>query len=163
MDSNKVCSILQLAIRFEFSTLITDCVKVIRDCSSSILEEIDLVRCDRVTLKHILSMENLNCHEHDVFAACIKWAMEHQKLSVERKKFTSKNLKEWLGECWYLIRFPTMKIDEFTTIAKVYRNYFENDEIADILGYIVKQIPMKNCLYETDASDNDEDNEEYDL
>lgn len=147
LDRNNVCSILKIAIRYEFSKLIADCEKVIREYSSSVLDDIDFVRCDRVTLKYILSMENLDCHESDVFTACIKWAMEQQKLSVERKKFTSRNLKEWLGECWNLIRFPTMKIDEFTTIATDYRNYFESDEIADILGYIVHKTPMKNSSY----------------
>lgn len=77
----------------------------------------------------------------------MNWAMERQKMGIQNQKFTTKNLKDWLDECWYLIRFPTMTINQFTACMTTCKIYFDNDEVANIMGYIVDKKPLKDDVY----------------
>lgn len=147
LTQHNVCSILKIAVRYEFPQLISKCEGLITSIPNLIFRNIDFIRCDRFVLKQILVMDQLDCSEITVFNACMNWAMERQTLAKEKKKFTSNTLKDWLGDCWHLIRFPTMTIQDFTSCIKTYKNYFENDEIANIMGFIVNDDPFEFSLF----------------
>lgn len=104
----------QLAIWLNNEKLKHFCEHQIQWLSDDVLES-KLQQCGRESLKHILQLDALTCKEFKLFHGC--------------------NLKRQLGDCFYLIRFGEMTIDEFGDILsnKLYSDLFTKDELAEIM------------------------------
>ena len=61
-------------------------------------------------LHEVLQLELRINQEFDVFKAAVKWA--HEKCQELQKSIEGSNLREALGENLFLIRFPTMTVDD---------------------------------------------------
>lgn len=73
------------------------------------------VDIDMNTLESVLSRETLNCKEMALFEAAINWARaECLRREVDA---TPQNIRAALGKALYLIRIPTMALDEFANGA----------------------------------------------
>lgn len=88
-------------------------------------------RCEKETLKRILHLD-LICKEIEVFNACLKWA-KYRCEQNDLDETQAKNLKLHLGDCLSLIRFGTMKSDEFTALAMKNDGLFTPEEFKDII------------------------------
>lgn len=90
-------------------------------------------------IKAILDSEVIKQSETDVFNFAICWAKS--KLTNEFKrdiKPRERNLlyRETLGLFLYLIRFPSMTIEEFKSITQEYDGLLTTAEVFDIVAYI---------------------------
>lgn len=73
------------------------------------------VDIDVSTLESVLARETLNSKEINLFEAALAWA---QAECVRREiEATPSNKRAMLGSAIYLIRFPTMSLDEFANSA----------------------------------------------
>lgn len=73
------------------------------------------VDIDMSTLKSVLSRETLNCKETHLLDAALKWA-ESECIRRELQP-SPQNKRAVLSDTLYLIRIPTMSIDEFANGA----------------------------------------------
>lgn len=73
------------------------------------------VDIDVSTLESVLARETLNCKEINLFEAALAWA----QAECSRKEIESSpnNKRAMLGSAIYLIRFPTMSLEEFANSA----------------------------------------------
>ena len=100
------------------------------------------VDIDINTLESVLSRETLNCKEMHLFEAALNWAAaECVRKDLEP---TPANKRAVLGNCLYLIRIPTMSLDEFAN-ATAQLGILTKDETIDIfLHFTAKSKPSLN-------------------
>lgn len=80
-------------------------------------------------------MNELACNETEILDACLSWTKNAcQQDGIDGNN--AENLRFKLGECFYLIRFAEMKVEEFAAHTVSYRGLLTGDEIADIV-YII--------------------------
>lgn len=73
------------------------------------------VEIDIHTLESVLARETLNCKEMHLFEAALNWAAaECTRLDLEP---TPQNRRNALGNALYLVRIPTMTLEEFANGA----------------------------------------------
>lgn len=73
------------------------------------------VDIDMSTLESVLARETLNCKEMNLLEAALNWAgAECARQDIEP---TPQNKRSVLGSALYLIRIPTMTLDEFANGA----------------------------------------------
>lgn len=123
----------ELALFHAQNDLIAQCEGRIQSNPKSIFESSSFKSCQHVILKRILLL-NLRCNELLVFNACMDWA----KQACERANVIpdTYNCKTMLGDCFQLIRFPTMSHGEFSTALKNHRGLFDIDTLTDIVVHI---------------------------
>lgn len=73
------------------------------------------VDIDVSTLESVLARETLNCKEINLFEAALAWA--HAECVRRDIDPTPTNKRVMLGGAIYLIRFPTMSLEEFANSA----------------------------------------------
>uniref|UniRef100_A0A182JPJ6 PHR domain-containing protein n=1 Tax=Anopheles christyi TaxID=43041 RepID=A0A182JPJ6_9DIPT len=97
------------------------------------------VDIDLKTFETILARETLNCKEIHLFEAALSWAHAAcTKMDIEP---TSSNKRQLLGQALYLIRIPTMTLEEFANrVAQL--GILTNQETIDIfLTFTAKNKP----------------------
>lgn len=101
--------------------------------------------CNFSVMQHIFQMDCLNCSEYDVFIAAMTWGISVCK----RKKLAAsfEDIRRELGDCFKLIRFPTMSPIEFTSCYNKYPNLLEESEFCDIIRYILTKRPLTYATY----------------
>ncbi|XP_031634306.1 BTB/POZ domain-containing protein 2-like [Contarinia nasturtii] len=131
LNANNLCWGYQLALSIKNQNLIEFCENEISKSPKEVFASEPFERCDSDTLENILKL-NLTCNEADILNACIKWA----KNACRQNDFDEnqgKHLKNQLGDCFKLIRFGTMKMNEFTAFAVTHDGFFTPDEFKDII------------------------------
>lgn len=73
------------------------------------------VDIDVSTLESVLARETLNCKEINLFEAALAWA--HAECLRREIEPLPTNKRNMLGSAIYLIRFPTMTLEEFANSA----------------------------------------------
>ncbi|XP_055306153.1 BTB/POZ domain-containing protein 2-like [Sitodiplosis mosellana] len=132
LSLDDICWGYQLAYFLHNDKLKEYCVKVISAFPLDIFKSNSFHQCNPVILQQILQLDSLNCNESDVFDACLSWAKNYCNQNGMDDS-NAQNLKSALGECFELIRFGAMKVDEFTVHAKLYTGMFSDGELADLL------------------------------
>lgn len=97
------------------------------------------VDIDLKTFETILARETLNCKEIHLFEAALNWAHAAcTKIDIEP---TSNNRRQVLGQALYLVRIPTMSLEEFANrVAQL--GILTNQETIDIfLNFTAKNKP----------------------
>lgn len=92
----------------------------------------EFLHCDQSILEHILQAELTTRSEIDVFKACMAWS----KLSCRKNELDENvvaNVKDQLGNCFYLIRFGTMPQSRINKILKDKSDLFTRDELVELL------------------------------
>lgn len=135
-----MCTIYQMALLYDNCYLIDFCEEKIQIDPKSIFDTSSFKNCDRVVLKCILAM-NLLCDELTVFNACVDWA----KNACDRSNIvgSSENYKKVLGDCFQLIRFPSMTNQEFCTVLQNHKNFFNVNSLTDIFMHITLRQPLQ--------------------
>lgn len=122
----------QLALTLQNMELKEFCEEHIKLHARNVLKSDIFPHCDRIVLKNILKMDDLQCQESDIFDACIEWARFNcKKNGLDEKKM--ENLREQLRECFYLIRFCTMGMNIFLQHTEPFKELFTQDEINEII------------------------------
>lgn len=122
-----------MAISMNNQNLKSFCERNIRSLTNKQFNIDIFLHCDPKVVKHVLQLETLSCGGAHSFMACIAWA----KQSCEAKgldKNVPENLKNQLGDCFYLIQFASMEDEEIGVILsnKLYGDLFTKEELADI-------------------------------
>lgn len=135
-----MCLVYQMALLYSNTDLIEYCEEKIQIDPKSIFDTSSFKNCDRVILKCILAI-NLHCDELTVFNACMDWA----KNTCERDNIVGNagNYKKVLGDCFQLIRFPSMTNQEFCSVLKNHKSFFDIDEMTDIFMHITLKQPLQ--------------------
>lgn len=120
-----VLELQYLANKYFIKNLQEKCVKFIEENTDKVLSR---QNTDIEMVKHILTLDKVNCNEIRIFNLILIWA----------ESFCSKNDEELssLRELFRLIRFPTMKAVEFGECIKEYSDLFTTEEIGEIFLYI---------------------------
>lgn len=87
------------------------------------------VDIDMATLESVLARETLNCKEMNLLEAALNWATaECGRRDVE---ITPQNKRDVLGSALYLLRIPTMSLEEFANGA-AQKGILTDQETIDI-------------------------------
>lgn len=142
MSTNNVCWCYELALLFDLGHLIGACEEKICSETQKVLESYAFLNCSRHILGRILLMDNLSCDEIHVFQASMLWAMEAcKRAGIDDNN--ADNLKQQLGSCFELIRFPAMSAEDFYTCIADKENLFTSTEIMDILSHLTLHRPLR--------------------
>ncbi|CAH0550098.1 unnamed protein product [Brassicogethes aeneus] len=115
LTAKNACLLLSQSRLFEEPELMQRCWEVIDAQAEMALKSEGFVDIDMSTLESVLGRETLNCKEMNLLEAALNWAMaECQRKDLEP---TPQNKRAVLGNALYLIRIPTMTLEEFANGA----------------------------------------------
>lgn len=129
---DNVVFVLGLAMLYEHRKLIKLCERSIVRKTVAVLKSSGFLECNRQVLAHILNSNVFICSEVELFEACMAWVKVKCGLNVLSKECVD----EHLGELFYGIRFGSMAIEEFCTLAKKYNAVLSKDfqTITNLIG-----------------------------
>ncbi|XP_059483082.1 BTB/POZ domain-containing protein 6-B-like isoform X1 [Neocloeon triangulifer] len=115
LTAKNACLLLSQSRLFEEPELMQRCWEVIDAQAEMALCSEGFVDIDLNTLESVLSRETLNCKETALFDAAINWA----RAECFRRELepTPHNVRCALGKALFLVRIPTMALDEFANGA----------------------------------------------
>lgn len=85
-------------------------INVLKQAEMALRSE-GFVDIDMSTLESVLARETLNCKEINLFDAALCWA--HAECCRRDIDPTAQNKRAMLGNAIYLVRIPTMNLEEF--------------------------------------------------
>lgn len=142
MSTQNVCSCYELALLYDLGHLIGVCEEKICLETQKVLESSSFLHCSRHILGRILLMDGLSCDEIHIFQASMMWAMEAcKRAGIDENN--AENLKQQLGHCFDLIRFPAMSAEDFYTCIADKENLLTSNEIMDILSHLTLHRPLR--------------------
>lgn len=115
LTARNACLLLSQSRLFDEAELMSRCWEVIDAQAQLALDSEGFSEIDIETLKQILQRETLNCKETVIFQAALQWAAaecKRRNLQVD-----STNCRNVLGDALYLIRLPTMALEDFANDA----------------------------------------------
>ncbi|XP_031625582.1 BTB/POZ domain-containing protein 6-B-like [Contarinia nasturtii] len=131
---DNICWGYQMALYLEYDALIKLFEISFVKSGEEILATKAFQQCEYDTLRRILAL-NFPCSEVNVFNACLKWAQNScEKNGLDAKK--GEDIKSQLGDCFKLIRFGAMTIEELYAISKEYTGLFTLEELLDAVSVI---------------------------
>ncbi|XP_049286226.1 BTB/POZ domain-containing protein 6-B isoform X1 [Anopheles funestus] len=139
LTAKNACLLLSQSRLFEEPELMQRCWEVIDAQAEMAIKSDGFVDIDLKTFETILARETLNCKEIHLFEAALSWAHGAcTKMDIEP---TSSNKRQLLGQALYLIRIPTMTLEEFANrVAQL--GILTNQETIDIfLNFTAKNKP----------------------
>lgn len=140
LSDQTVCWVYDLALMFNLGHLINLCQEKICLETVSVLTSQSFKTCGSNILKKILELDELSCDEIFVFNQVMEWATEACRRSNIEPTLENKKLE--LGQCFDLIRFPTMSSEQFS-VCIAEDGLFEGAELIDILGYLTLRRTLK--------------------
>lgn len=142
LSTHNVCGCYELALLFNLTHLIGVCEEKICMETQKVLESNSFLSCSRHILGRILLMDGLSCDEIRIFQATMMWAMEScKRAGIDESNV--ENLKQQLGNCFDLIRFPAMSAEDFYTCIADKENLLTSNEIMDILSHLTLHRPLQ--------------------
>ncbi|XP_074661540.1 BTB/POZ domain-containing protein 6-B-like [Tubulanus polymorphus] len=111
LSAKNACVLLSQSCLFEENELMLRCWEVIDAQAEEALGSDGFVDIDYKTLETVLARETLNAKEISLFNAAYRWSeVECLRRGIETNPT---NLRKVLGRSLYLIRLPTMELEEF--------------------------------------------------
>ncbi|XP_026473165.1 BTB/POZ domain-containing protein 6-B-like [Ctenocephalides felis] len=137
LTAKNACLLLSQSRLFEEPDLMERCWEVIDAQAEEALKSDGFVDIDSSTLESVLSRETLNCKEMNLFEAALNWA----KAECLRRDLepSPQNKRSMLGQNLYLIRLPTVTLDEFANRAAQY-GVLTPQETIDLFLYFTATI-----------------------
>jgi len=115
LTAKNACLLLSQSRLFEEPELMQRCWEVIDAQAEMALKSEGFVDIDMSTLESVLGRETLNCREMNLLEAALNWASaECQRRDIEVTPINKRNV---LGRALYLVRIPTMSLEEFANGA----------------------------------------------
>ncbi|XP_076984480.1 BTB/POZ domain-containing protein 6 isoform X2 [Tamandua tetradactyla] len=115
LEAKNACVLLSQSRLFEEPELTQRCWEVIDAQAEMALRSEGFCEIDRQTLEIILTREALNTKEAVVFEAVLNWAEAECKR--QGLPISPRNKRHVLGRALYLVRIPTMTLEEFANGA----------------------------------------------
>ena len=133
IDAGNACLLLSHSRLFDEPELIQRCLDVIDSQAGEAFQSDSFTEIDYKTLEQILGREYLRVEEKVVYAAATRWA-EAECLRQGRDA-SPQQCREVLGDALYLIRFPTMTLDDFSKGA-AQSDLLRKQDVIDLLLYL---------------------------
>ncbi|XP_051834070.1 BTB/POZ domain-containing protein 6 isoform X1 [Antechinus flavipes] len=115
LEAKNACVLLSQSRLFEEPELTQRCWEVIDAQAEMALKSEGFCEIDQQTLEIILTRESLNTKEVVIFEAVLNWAEAECKR--EGLPITPRNKRKVLGKVLFLVRIPTMTLEEFANGA----------------------------------------------
>ncbi|XP_068938448.1 BTB/POZ domain-containing protein 6 [Petaurus breviceps papuanus] len=115
LEAKNACVLLSQSRLFEEPELTQRCWEVIDAQAEMALKSEGFCEIDQQTLEIILNRESLNTKEVVIFEAVLNWAEAECKR--EGLPITPRNKRKVLGRVLFLVRIPTMTLEEFANGA----------------------------------------------
>ncbi|XP_054826588.1 BTB/POZ domain-containing protein 6 isoform X3 [Eublepharis macularius] len=115
LEAKNACVLLSQSRLFEEPELTQRCWEVIDAQAEMALKSEGFCEIDQQTLEIIVTREALNTKEVVVFEAVLNWAEAECKR--QGLPITPRNKRNVLGKALYLVRIPTMTLEEFANGA----------------------------------------------
>ncbi|XP_065565306.1 BTB/POZ domain-containing protein 3-like isoform X2 [Artemia franciscana] len=139
LSARNACLLLSQSRLFEEPDLVNRCWEVLDAQAEIALSSDGICEIDVQTLQLILKRETLDCKEIVVFEAVLKWAAAE----CVRKEMepTNENVRRVLGDTLYLVRIPSMSLEDFANGA-AQSGVLTLQEVRDLfLHYTAKAKP----------------------
>ena len=133
VDASNACLLLSQSRLFDESKLMKSSLDVIDSQAEKALKSDSFTDIDYKTLEQILSRDTLCVKESVVYAAASRWAKA--ECIRQGRDASPQQCREVLGDALYLLRFPTMTLDDFANGAGR-SELLSNREIIDIFLYL---------------------------
>uniref|UniRef100_A0A1B6EA09 BTB domain-containing protein n=1 Tax=Clastoptera arizonana TaxID=38151 RepID=A0A1B6EA09_9HEMI len=139
LTAKNACLLLSQSRLFEEPDLMQRCWEVIDAQAEMALHSEGFVDIDLNTLESVLGRETLNCKETHLFEAALSWA----SAECIRKELesTAQNKRQVLGNALYLVRIPTMSLDEFANSAAQLGILTQQETIDIFLHFTARNKP----------------------
>ncbi|XP_036604664.1 LOW QUALITY PROTEIN: BTB/POZ domain-containing protein 6 [Trichosurus vulpecula] len=115
LEAKNACVLLSQSRLFEEPELTQRCWEVIDAQAEMALKSEGFCEIDQQTLEIILNRESLNTKEVVIFEAVLNWAEAECKR--QGLPITPRNKRKVLGRVLFLVRIPTMTLEEFANGA----------------------------------------------
>lgn len=138
MTADVACQYYELVMMYNLSTTIASKLEafICKEPRTAFKMIID-GGSNRDVLTRILQSKQLMCDEIVVFDGVISWATA--SLNNKGLEITSENIRNELGNCLSLVRFPTMSNKQFLNCIEKYLNLMSPEEYLDIMCYITEK------------------------
>ncbi len=121
--------LLEQSMLFDEKELKNKVLNKIEEEASEVLSSEDFINLSSDALHEVLQLKLKITKELEVFEAAMRWAQN--KCQQLKKSTEGANLREVLDDKIFLIRFPTMSVDEFSNVVAPY------DVLSSYEGYQV--------------------------
>lgn len=95
----------------------------------------------QIVLQKILESCKLKSDEIDIFDGALSWACV--SLRNKDEAITTETVRNELGDCLHLIRFPIMTVAQFMSCLERWPNLLDPEDYFDILCYIVNKKALR--------------------
>lgn len=138
-DAEAVFWVLPLSDLYNYNDLQRECIKKIRLHGSSLIESAEFLGCSKNMMKQVIGVDFVNRDEAKVFTKCIKWA---EQACQRGSNFESiDNVREYLDDCFELIRFDSMTQQQFVECLSINPKIFTYEEIQRFAKCVTETIP----------------------
>ncbi|XP_018319762.1 BTB/POZ domain-containing protein 6 isoform X3 [Agrilus planipennis] len=142
LTAKNACLLLSQSRLFEEPELMQRCWEVIDAQAEMALKSEGFVDIDMSTLESVLGRETLNCKEMVLLEAALNWATaECNKREIDP---TPLNKRSVLGNALYLIRIPTMTLEEFANGAAQMGILTQEETIDIFFHFTANNKPILN-------------------
>ena len=132
VNASNTCLLLSQSRLFDEPELMQRCLVVIDAQTKAVLQSDGFTQLDRPTLELILCRDTLFAEETLVYAAAMRWAQA--ECTRQGCDPSPQQRREVLGDALYLLRIPTMTLDEFANgVGK--SGILSKDELIDLFFY----------------------------
>ncbi|XP_034233359.1 BTB/POZ domain-containing protein 6-B isoform X2 [Thrips palmi] len=140
LTAKNACLLLSQSRLFEEPDLMQRCWEVIDAQAEMALRSEGFVDIDMATLESVLSRETLNCKEMHLFEAALNWAgAECLRKEIDA---TADNKRAVLGTALFLVRLPTMSLEDFANSAAQLGVLTPQETIDIFLHFTAHSKPM---------------------
>jgi hypothetical protein len=126
-----VCDILKNSLKLKDESLTYACTDFITDNTAAVLSDNSFLAADSCVVEKITELNVLGVPELELFQKCVKWA----RAKKANSELVGKDLREALGKSLDNIRFPVMKMDDFSQYVQETKVLI-CDENVEIFTYI---------------------------
>lgn len=156
-----MCWGYQMAVFYEAKQLQLFCEREICLNTIKILKSDSFLNVNYETVHRIVQLDTLFCNEKDIFDACISWASAACTQNQQNPN-NSQNLRTYLKDLLYEIRFVSMDDETFGTILYKYSELFSKDETQEIVfirsgieGFTPKLFNPRKRLFKKYSDENE--------
>lgn len=148
IQTENVCPVWVCADRHQRKTLGTKAQRYVLQNAAEVFLDSSFLKLPQRLLKKLLSSDELHAKEDVIYQACLKWA-KHQ-CSERGEEATGLAIRQALGECLHLIRFPLMIPSEFVDAMEGCPYVLDKDEEISVMRYLISG---KHTIFSSDLRD----------
>lgn len=135
ISSKNVCAFLECAELLNKTELADKARQYIFHNAVDVLLDPTFCELPQDLLKVLLSSDELYVEEEYLYEACMRWA--RNQCREQGKEATASAIRQVLGQCILLFRFPVMEASKFVTLMDRFPDVLTKDEVVSVLKYFV--------------------------